>query len=191
MAPTTKGASRAPRSDARDNRRRLLDAADEVFGDQGADASLEEVARRAGVGIGTLYRHFPTRKELLDAMLREGIDALEHRARQLADAGEDDAFVLWLRGLRDHTARYRGLAATLMVDLLDETSTIAATCESMTRAATALLHAEQTRGSIRSDVTMADAVVLVNAAAWSADQPTIDAEQARRVFDFMMDALRP
>ncbi|MEW1552050.1 TetR/AcrR family transcriptional regulator [Streptomyces tsukubensis] len=189
--PRSADPHRAMRSDAHRNYQRLLAAAEGVFGESGADASLEEVARRAGVGIGTLYRHFPTRKALLEAMLRGGIDALEIRAEELITA-EDSAAALaeWMRALRDHATRYRGLSAALMVDLLDENSGVAATCGSMLQAATALLHRAQHEGTVRGDVTIGDAVTMVNAVAWSVEQSATGAEQGERVFELMMDALR-
>src|SRR6266487_4025102 len=96
------GAARRPmRADARRNYQALLSAANAAFIEQGADdASLEEIARRAGVGIGTLYRHFPTRQALLEAVYRDQVDALRARADELLGSlPPDAALVAWLRAL--------------------------------------------------------------------------------------------
>lgn len=115
---TPQGAVRQERADVRRNRARLLTAAREVFGRDGAGASLEAVARRAGVGIGTLYRHFPARQDLLEALLAEGFDRLAARARELASAPEPgEALLEWLREFVAAVTGFRGMAASARVAL--------------------------------------------------------------------------
>ncbi|WP_051712426.1 TetR/AcrR family transcriptional regulator [Spirillospora albida] len=115
---TPQGAVRQERADVRRNRARLLAAAREVFGRDGAGASLEAVARRAGVGIGTLYRHFPARQDLLEALLADGFDRLAARARDLASAPDPgEALLEWLRAFVTAVTEFRGMAASARVAL--------------------------------------------------------------------------
>src|ERR1700691_553126 len=101
MTTSTSAQSQAPmRSDARRNRERLLTAATAAFAETGADAPLEDIARRAGVGIGTLYRHFPTRLALQEGVFRNQVDAVCARGRELVcDPAPGDAFAAWLHVL--------------------------------------------------------------------------------------------
>src|SRR5690242_759905 len=103
------------RADAQKNYDQLLAVARQVVFDQGADASLRDVARKAGVGLGTLYRHFPTREALLEALLRAGFDHLTGRAGELAASGTpDEALVSWLREAVALTHDYRGVIALMV-----------------------------------------------------------------------------
>ncbi|HUI71189.1 MAG TPA: helix-turn-helix domain-containing protein, partial [Spirochaetia bacterium] len=103
------------RADAQENRRHLLEVANKVFMKEGPDASLEEIARRAEVGIGTLYRHFPTRSDLIEEVYAEQIEVLISRANELADTlSPKEALTAWLRALAEHTAKYKALKACLL-----------------------------------------------------------------------------
>jgi AcrR family transcriptional regulator len=105
---------RAPRADAARNRARLLDAAKAVFAAGGADASLEAVARRAGVGVGTLYRHFPTRDALYEAVYRREVDDLTALAERLQhEAAPEAALRAWVGALIEFVATKKGMAAAL------------------------------------------------------------------------------
>src|SRR3984957_5286410 len=95
---STPGSGRAQRADARDNRARILDAAEEFFGQGGESASTEEVARRAGVGIGTVFRHFPTKAALLEAVLVRRFDRLREQADALLGAGDPGGAVFGFFG---------------------------------------------------------------------------------------------
>ncbi len=118
---TPKAPARAMRADVRRNRARLLAAAREIFQRDGAGASLEAVARQAGVGIGTLYRHFPTRQHLLEALLADGYAELAAKARELlADPAPGEALLTWLRAFAAQVAAYQGLAAPAVASLRDE-----------------------------------------------------------------------
>lgn len=102
------------RADARRNRDRLVAAAGDVIGEAGAEASLEEIARRAGVGSATLHRHFPSRAELLEAVLRDRVQALCARAEDLLRApSAGGGLVTWLREVVAHAATVRGLGPAL------------------------------------------------------------------------------
>lgn len=109
---------RAVRADVRRNRARLIAAARETFQRDGADASLEGVARLAGVGIGTLYRHFPTRQDLLEALLADAYGELAARARELAESpSPGEALMEWLRAFVSAVTAFRGMAAAAVVSL--------------------------------------------------------------------------
>ena len=103
------------RADARRSRERLLAAATQAFAEKGADAPLEDIAKRAGVGIGTLYRHFPTRLDLQEAVYRNQVSAVCAQGAELADApSPGDAFAGWLRALASYLVTKRGLASALI-----------------------------------------------------------------------------
>src|SRR5215831_17923693 len=110
---------RPMRADAQRNYARLLDAASAAFVEHGADdVSLEEIARRAGVGIGTLYRHFPTRQALLEAVYRDQVELLRARAEELLNDGSPgDAFAAWLRALAAFSATKRSLSSAMLATL--------------------------------------------------------------------------
>src|SRR6201991_75174 len=109
-------ASRKPRADALRNRDRVLEAAKTVFSAGGPDASLEAVAREAGVGIGTLYRHFPTREALYEAVYRREVEQLGELAEQLkSEAAPVDALRRWLRSNVEFVATKKGMAAALAI----------------------------------------------------------------------------
>ncbi|GAA3089117.1 TetR/AcrR family transcriptional regulator [Streptosporangium carneum] len=185
MVTTTQ---RPMRADARRNYERLLAAAATAFAEQGTEASLEDVARAAGVGIGTLYRHFPTRRALLEAVLHDSMVTLDARARELLESGSpQEALLEWLRHLVVHTTAYRGLAATLMSSLRDPDSELYSSCETMRSNGARLLAAAQRAGAIRQDVTGADLMKLVNAIAWAAEHAEDDAD---RLLGLVMDGLR-
>src|SRR5271154_1341350 len=107
---------RKPRADAVRNRERVLEAAKAVFSAGGADASLEAVAKRAGVGIGTLYRHFPTREELFEAVYRREVEQLGELAEQLKGEAEPvEALRRWLRSVVEFVATKKGMLAALQL----------------------------------------------------------------------------
>src|SRR5438477_4707592 len=107
---------RRPRADAVRNRERVLQAAKAVFSVGGPDASLEAVARRAGVGIGTLYRHFPTREALYEAVYRHEVEQLSELAEQLKAAPSPvDALRRWLRSNVEFVATKKGMSAALVL----------------------------------------------------------------------------
>lgn len=188
--------TRPVRADALRNRARILDAAREAFRTRGVDASLEEIARSAGVGIGTLYRHFPNRNALLDAMFRESVDELCTQAEARCGSGDPyDAFVGWLHAQLEHAMTYQSLAASLMISELGDDSPVNACGEQTACAALRATSAEQlaraqAAGVIRADVDADDVMRLVNAIALtSAEAPDGDAT-ADRLFEVMVAGLR-
>ncbi|MEO3794766.1 TetR family transcriptional regulator [Nonomuraea sp. B10E15] len=162
---------RAMRADARRNRDRLLAEARTAFLDHGTDASLEDVAARAGVGVGTLYRHFPTREALLAELLRERFDALAAGARQLAaHPSPREALITWTLDFVRTTTVYRGLTAAVTATLHDPASALHASCETMRGAATALLTRAQEAGEVRADVAPLEFLALVAGTSWAREQ---------------------
>ncbi|TYB55394.1 helix-turn-helix transcriptional regulator [Nonomuraea sp. PA05] len=163
--------ARPLRADARRNRDRLIAEARAAFDRAGVAASLEDVAARAGVGIGTLYRHFPTREALLEAVLRERFDALAAGARDLlGHPSPRGALLTWARGFAEAGTTFRGLTTALSATLQDESSALHASCAAMREAGEALLAEAQRGGEIRADVTVAELTTLVFGVAWAHEQ---------------------
>ncbi|MEV4245530.1 helix-turn-helix domain-containing protein [Streptosporangium canum] len=179
---------RPMRADARRNYERLLAAARDAFAGHGTEASLEDIARSAEVGIGTLYRHFPTRRALIEAVLHDGIVTLDAQARELLESpSPEEALLEWLRHLMAHATTYRGLAVALMSSIRDPSSELHGSCETMRRNGDRLLAHAQRAGAIRPDITGVDLVKLVNAIAWAGEYGENDAD---RLLDLVADGLR-
>jgi AcrR family transcriptional regulator len=186
---TPDAAARPQRADARRNRDRLLEAARAVFGEQGPDAPLEEVARRAGVGIGTLYRHFPTRDALVTAMFFERIETSRARAEDLAASESPvDALSIWLREQLDEAAEVRGLGAMAMNLMLCEQEPRA--CEPMRQAGAELLARAQAAGEVRTDTDIDDLMHLVVGIGLATDDAPDGPALADRLFALMLDGVR-
>lgn len=178
-APTP---ARPMRADARRNHDRLLCEARASFAAQGTDASLEDIARRAGVGIGTLYRHFPNRQALMNAVFQEALTALLARSRELAQADQPcTALVEWLGAIVTHAGEYRGLARALMSASGDESSALTSCHVPLRQAGARLLVRAQTSGSVRTDVSIDDLLQLTNAIALAAEQTPTDPALADRL----------
>jgi AcrR family transcriptional regulator len=198
--PTTTGTPSATprplRADAQRNRDRILAAARDTFRERGPDASLEEIARGAGVGIGTLYRHFPTRHALLDAMFRDSVDVLCAEAAALDETGDPyGAFVGWLHAQLRHAMTYQALAASLMITELGEVSPAEAcadqsACSVLRTTGEAQVARAQQAGVIRNDVDADDVLRLVNAIALTSGDAGDSCAAAERLFTLMVDGLR-
>ncbi|MET3665273.1 helix-turn-helix domain-containing protein [Caulobacter sp. 1776] len=187
--PSAKGA-RKPRADSLRNRDLLLTAAKAAFAETGAEAPLEDIARRAGVGIGTLYRHFPTREALVAAVYSREIEQLAVSADALlTEHSAGEALAAWLNLLVDYMATKRVVAPALRADpgegsRLYETSgaTLLATVERLVAAA----HAA---GDIRPDIGFEDILRMTSGIWQGYEQPGWEAG-ARRLLDVMMAGLR-
>ncbi|WP_241562267.1 TetR/AcrR family transcriptional regulator [Streptomyces hoynatensis] len=192
--PKTAGGPPAPgrplRADARRNYERLLAAAQATFAEHGIDAPLDDIARRAGLGNATLYRHFPTRQALLEAVHRDRIEELLAQARQLLDApAPDEALIAWLRAVAGHGSASRGLTATLTAALYGEGGSSWCHGEILA-AATALLGRAQRAGTIRTEVTASHLLRLVHAITFAVEREPDAAEQARTLVGLLLDGLR-
>lgn len=155
---------RPMRADARRNRERLLAVAAEAFAEHGEGASLDDIAKRAGVGVGTLYRHFPTRQTLLEAAYLERIEAIAARADVIAgELAPGEALVAWLGELAAGTLQVRGLKALLSTAVTDGGAAADRACGDCVRgAATRLVRAAQDAGALRRDVEPIEVLRLVH-----------------------------
>jgi AcrR family transcriptional regulator len=180
------------RADARRNRELLLTAALAAFTEHGADdVSLEEIARRAGVGIGTLYRHFPTRQELLEAVYRDQVEALcALAAGLLREPSPGEALGTWLRGMIAFSTTKRSLV-TSMLATMDKTAELFSVCSTeIRRAVESLLVRAQEAGEIRGDVDATDVMRLSHAITVATERAPENPEQAERLLGLMLDGLR-
>src|SRR6266567_5311651 len=181
---------RKPRVDAVRNRERVLEAAKAVFSAGGADASLEAVARRAGVGIGTLYRHFPTREALFEAVYRREVQQLSELAEQLkSEASPVDALRRWLRSNVEFVATKKGMSAALALAVHGSSELYAHTFERLTKAVGALLDRAVAAGEIRSDIGPEDLLRALVGMCYMHDQPGWQAT-VLRLMDVFIDGLR-
>jgi AcrR family transcriptional regulator len=177
------------RADAQKNYDHLLAIARAVLVEQGADASLRDIARQAEVGLGTLYRHFPTRDALFEALLRDSFDALAVEADALLAAPKPaDALVAWLRATVAMAHALRGVIAPMVAAIDAPDSALHASCVAMKAAGTRLLVRAQKDGVARPDVDGADLFALVGALAWVGDQPAL-APRADHLFNLISGAL--
>ena len=176
------------RADARQNHARLLTAANEAFAEHGADAPLEDIARRAGVGIGTLYRHFPTRLDLQAAAFRsQAITICDHAQDLIGTQTPEQAFYGWIKTFAGYMATKRGLSKALM-EALGKESEVLSTCWQIMRDTTerTLTDAQQA-GVIRRDVSSMDVMRLVHGVMAGAER---EPDQAPRLLDIVLDGLR-
>jgi AcrR family transcriptional regulator len=187
------GELRPMRADAQRNYARLLSAASAAFTEHGADdVSLEEIARRAGVGIGTLYRHFPTRQALLEAVYRDQVEILRARADELLESGTPaDALAAWLRALMAFMSTKRSLTTVMLATLSKESELMTACSKVMKDSAEALVARAQAAGVIRMDVTSTDLIRLLHGVSIATERQPTDPGQANRLFALVLDGLRP
>jgi AcrR family transcriptional regulator len=181
---------RKPRADAVRNRERLLEAAKAVFSAGGAEASLEAVARRADVGIGTLYRHFPTREALYEAVYRHEVEQLSELAEQLKGEPEPvEALRQWLRANVEFVATKKGMAAALALAAGPPSELTAFSYDRLTKAVGALLARAAGAGEIRRDVGAGDLLRALVGMCMLHDQPGWQASVVR-LLDVFVDGLR-
>ena len=153
---------RPKRADARRNYDKLIEAARAEFTESGPEASLENIARRAGVGIGTLYRHFPNRQDLLEATYLEEVEALCASADEFAGLEPWDALVGWLNRFAGYAATKKALSAELLATIGMESELFTMCHTAIYAAGEPLLARAQTAGAVRPDVTFSDVVRLVS-----------------------------
>ena len=175
------------RADARQNHARLISAATEAFAEKGADAPLEDIARRAGVGIGTLYRHFPTRLDLQAAVFRSQVGAVCEQGDALAVSDlPGPAFAAWARTLAGYLVTKRGLSRAL-IDAVGAESELITSCWTTMRETTErLLVNAQRAGVIRDDVTAVDVMRLVHGVAVSSEK---DPDRTSLLLSVTLDGL--
>ncbi|MFZ0385578.1 MAG: helix-turn-helix domain-containing protein [Solirubrobacteraceae bacterium] len=179
--------SRPMRADARRNFEKVLASARDAFAAGGSATSLEEIARQAGVGIGTLYRHFPNRQALLEAVYAEEVVSLCRSAGDFAELEPWDALVAWLHGFVGYMATKQALAAELL-DYMERDSPLFTGCRSaMYTAGEPLLRRAQEAGVVREDANLPDVIQMV---AGIAKIQTGDPGQIERILDIALDGLR-
>ncbi|MGI9008548.1 MAG: TetR/AcrR family transcriptional regulator [Streptosporangiaceae bacterium] len=180
------------RADARRNYGKLLAAAAAAFAEHGADdVSLEQVAKRAGVGIGTLYRHFPTRQALLEAVYRDQVEGLRARADELiATKPPAEALATWLRDLLDFGRTKRVLTSALLTTVTRDSEVMTSSSGIVRGAASDILARAQQAGAVRADADPADLMRLVHAISMTTEWAGDDNEQADRLLALVLDGLR-
>ncbi|MGC2305925.1 TetR/AcrR family transcriptional regulator [Candidatus Binatus sp.] len=182
--------ARRPRADAVRNRERVLAAAKAVFSKGGADASLEAVAKRAQVGIGTLYRHFPTREALFEAVYRHEVQQLSELAERLKDEPSPvEALRRWLHSDIELVATKKGMSAALALAVHGSSELYADLLERLAKAVGVLLDRAVAAGEIRSDISPKDLLRALVGMCYMHDQPGWQASVLRLV-DIFVDGLR-
>ncbi|MBW4331805.1 TetR/AcrR family transcriptional regulator [Stakelama sp. CBK3Z-3] len=182
-------ASRKPRADALRNRERLLDAAKRVFAGGASDASLDAVAREAGVGIATLYRHFPTREALYEAVYRREVDELVALADGLAGVPDSVAGLRrWLRAMIDLVATKKGMVAALAISVDAKSAVSARMSKRLAGALGALLDRAIAEKRIRRDVSGEEMLLALVGMCILRDQPDWR-EGAVKMADVLVDGM--
>jgi len=183
-------ANRPMRVDAQRNYASLLNTARAAISERGADIVLEDIARSAGVGIGTLYRHFPTRQDLLEAVFLDETNELRVRAEELASAPVPfDALTSWLRLQMDFAARGRSMGAAIMAAKHVPGTKIYAANKAMHEAGDALLLRAQAAEQIRTDVHIRDVIRLVYGIAMVNERAS-DPDGANRMLNLVIAGIR-
>jgi len=178
------------RADAARNRARLVEAARALFlaGPADAEVSLEQVAKKAEVGIGTLYRHFPTRLDLLEAVYRDEVDVLRETAEKVVPNHTPvEALELWLEAFVDYAATKKHIFHELVDAIGRDSELLTHSRQVMNDSAERLLTAAQETGEIRRDVDTADVLRLVGGCTM---MPNFDRAQTLRILKVVMDGLR-
>ncbi|WP_433425146.1 TetR/AcrR family transcriptional regulator [Microtetraspora malaysiensis] len=185
-------APRPMRADARRNYNRILAAAETVIAEHGAEASLEEIARNAGVGSATLHRHFPTRQALLEAVFKSRVEALCATAHDLlSDPDPGTALATWLRAVGAHAVANRGLGASLMRGDRHGDPTLGSTCHAMIiNAGDELLACARQANAIRPEATITQLLKLVSAIALATEGEPDGPIQAGQLLDLALDGVR-
>jgi AcrR family transcriptional regulator len=187
---TTSRADKTMRADARQNHERLLAAATEAFAEAGADIALDAIARRAGVGVGTLYRHFPTREALVEAVYRSAVGDLCAAADDLlASHPPDVALAEWMDRVVGYAAGKRGMAGALSSAVASGSDIYGEVRSQMLGAIGTLLAAGVATGTLRRDVAAED-VLRAMSAVWQIDDVLSAPEQAHSLLRLLMDGLR-
>jgi AcrR family transcriptional regulator len=185
-------AVRAPRADAQRNRFRVLAAAEEVFAAQGTSVSTEEVARVAGVGIGTVFRHFPTKAALLEAVFLERIRRFAEEADRLT-ASDDPTGAFWtfLTRVAEVASSKAAYAEALAAAGTDLGAALDPAREQLPRALGVLLRRAQEAGAVRDDIGVAELIALMVATSQVTERGRADAGLRDRVIGIIFDGLRP
>ncbi|WP_424528652.1 TetR/AcrR family transcriptional regulator [Sphaerisporangium viridialbum] len=178
------------RADARRNRDRLLEVAVRAFSQDGPDVTLDAIAKAAGVGIGTLYRHFPTREALIEAAYRNELTKLCDAAAELLRAmPPDEATRTWMDHFVDYMTTKRGMADALRAVIASGGNPYEQSLDRLNAAVSMLLDAGAAAGTVRADIEPGDVIASLGGVSLTAGEPA-KRDQARRMLDLLMDGLR-
>jgi AcrR family transcriptional regulator len=177
------------RADAQKNYSHLLAVARKVVTEDGVDASMRDIARRADVGLATLLRHFPTREALFEALMSTTLDALAQKADELeASMPADEALVAWFRDGVAFVQSYRGVVDLIASAHEDPDSALYTSCATVHSVGERLLLRAQAEGTARADMNGEDLFALMSALGWAAGQPAF-APRADHLFDVIASAI--
>jgi len=181
---------RKPRADSVRNRERVLDAAKAAFAEAGPAGSLEGVARQAGVGVGTLYRHFPTRQALFEAVYRREVGQLVELAEQLGtDLPPLEALRRWMHANVEFVATKKGMSAALAIAVHASSDLTAYSMDRLSRALETLLRRAVNAGVIRDDISVEDILRTIVGLCYTHDKPGWQGNVLRLV-DVFVDGMR-
>jgi AcrR family transcriptional regulator len=182
--------ARKPRADGARNRQLLIDAAKAAFAQAGLNVSLEEIARRAGVGIGTLYRHFPTREAVVEAVYRREVEQLAEAVPQLLkNSPSGDALHRWMHLFVNYIATKRIIAPSLAAVAARSSTLHTSSLELITNAISTLVKRAIDSGDVRRDIDPADLLRAMVGVSYGNPDAGWEAS-ARRLIDILMDGLR-
>lgn len=185
----TQSSGRKTRADALRNRERVLDAAKAVFSSGGPGSSLEAVAREAGVGIGTLYRHFPTRQTLFEAVYRREVRQLADLAEALMTRSDPaEALRCWLKSNIEFVATKKGMSAALALAVDTSSELTTSSVERLTHSVGSLLTRAAKAGEIRDDISPEDVLLTLVGMCYMHDRPGWQ-ESVLRMLDVFVDGL--
>ncbi|MDQ0395949.1 TetR/AcrR family transcriptional regulator [Labrys monachus] len=177
------------RADARKNYSHILTVAREAVTERGAEVSMRDIARRAGVGLATLLRHFPTREALFEALLCTNLDALTQKADELETSNAPgEALISWFREWVVFAQSYRGVVAMMAAAHTNPDSALYASCAAVHSASARLLRRAQAEGTARADMNGDDLFALMTALGWAVDQPSF-APRADHLSHLIMGAI--
>ena len=189
---TTTESARTPlRADAQRNYDKIVETARATFRERGADASLDEIAKRAGVGPGTLYRHFPTREALIDAVMRDWADRINADSEEAAtsDLPSREALAGWFSKFVENVGIYHGAAAKVMAAMDDPASPIFRKCQVLVAANQRVLDSVRAKGALREGVDAREVMRVVSGIATVVDQSGISAADAGPMLTIVLDGI--
>ena len=189
MTPTT--AAKPLRADAQRNRDKIVEAARAAFREHGSQASLDDIAKRAGVGAGTLYRHFPTRDDLIDAVMKDWSDRIAEDARTVVvdDVPTREVLRSWFGRFVENVGIYRGAAAKLQSAMDDESSPIHHKCQVLVQANASVLSSLAERGDLRDDVDDRQVMRLVSGVASVTDNAGLGPGESTGMLDIVIEGI--